>query len=80
MIDVKKHFLVPECEIISEKEKEELFKKYGKSLKRYPKIFSTDPLVRAIGAKVGDIIKIYRKEPHLKKTKTIYYRVVVEAK
>lgn len=80
MVDIKKHFLVPECEIISEEEKNALFKKYGKSLKLYPKIFSTDPLVKALGAKEGDIIKFYRKEPHLKKIKSIYYRVVVKGK
>jgi len=75
-----KHELIPQCEIISEEEKKILMEKYGSNLKKYPKILVSDPMAKALGAKVGDIIKIYRKEPHLKKGYVIYYRVVVEEK
>ncbi|HDH91377.1 MAG TPA: DNA-directed RNA polymerase subunit H, partial [Candidatus Aenigmarchaeota archaeon] len=68
---------VPKHEIISEKEREELIKKYGiTSLKQLPRIFTSDPVVKAIGAKPGDIIKITRKSPTA--GETVYYRVVIK--
>lgn len=71
------HELVPKHEIISEKEKEEVIRRYGiTSLKQLPRIFTSDPVVRALGAKVGDIIKITRKSPT--SGETVYYRVVVK--
>jgi len=71
------HELVPKHEIISEKEREELIKKYGiTSLKQLPRIFTSDPVVKAIGAKPGDIIKITRKSPTA--GETVYYRVVIK--
>ena len=74
-VDVSKHELVPKHEIISAKEKEELIKKYG-SLKNFPRIYSTDPQVKLLNAKPGDVIKITR---HNDVTgESIYYRVVVE--
>jgi DNA-directed RNA polymerase subunit H (RpoH/RPB5) len=74
-IDVSKHELVPRHEIVDEKEKEELIKKYG-SLKHFPKIYSSDPQVKIIGAKPGDLIKIIRKNEVT--GESVYYRVVVE--
>ncbi len=75
-VNILEHELVPKHEIISEKEKEELLKKYGiKSLRQLPRILSSDPVVKAIGAKVGDIIKITRKSPTA--GEAVYYRIVV---
>lgn len=76
-IDILKHELVPPHIILSEEEKEEVMKKYKvKNLKQFPRILSSDPVVKALGGKPGDLIKIIRKS----KTagETIYYRVVVE--
>jgi DNA-directed RNA polymerase subunit H len=75
-IDILKHKLVPKHEILSEREKEELLAKYGITLKQLPRIFSTDPVVKLIGAKVGDVIKITRKDDVF--GKSIYYRVVIK--
>ncbi|MEM5830241.1 MAG: DNA-directed RNA polymerase subunit RpoH/Rpb5 C-terminal domain-containing protein [Candidatus Aenigmatarchaeota archaeon] len=69
------HFLSPKYSILSEEEKEELLKKYGAKLHQLPKILVTDPVVKALGAKVGDVIKIERD---ILGIKSIYYRVVVE--
>ncbi|MEM5828324.1 MAG: DNA-directed RNA polymerase subunit RpoH/Rpb5 C-terminal domain-containing protein [Candidatus Aenigmatarchaeota archaeon] len=69
------HFLSPKYSILSEEEKEELLKKYGAKLSQLPKILVTDPVVKALGAKVGDVIKIERD---ILGIKSIYYRVVVE--
>ncbi len=74
-IDITKHFLVPKHRILSQKEKEELLKKYGVKESQLPKILASDPMVKAIGAKPGDIIEIER---NLFGKKSIYYRVVVE--
>lgn len=75
-IDILKHELVPEHIILSEEEKEELLKRYNISLHQLPKILVNDPVVKAIGAKEGDVIKIIRKSPVA--GKAVYYRVVVK--
>ncbi|OYT42154.1 MAG: DNA-directed RNA polymerase subunit H [Candidatus Aenigmarchaeota archaeon ex4484_224] len=75
-IDVSKSELVPKHRVLSEKEKEELLKKYRVTLKQLPRILSSDPMVKLLNAKIGDIIEIERKSPLGGKVK--YYRVVVK--
>jgi len=70
--------LVPKHEILSKKEVEELLKKYNVTKDKLPKILITDPAVKAIGAKVGDVIKIERESPTA--GKSYYYRVVVSSR
>jgi len=72
---VLNHFLAAKYSILSEEEKEQLLKKYGVKITQLPKIFADDPIVKAIGAKVGDVIKIERE---ILGMKSIYYRVVIE--
>ena len=69
------HVLVPKHEILSEEEKEALLKKYGIKEKHLPKILTTDPVVKEIGAKPGDVLKITRE---FRGKKSVYYRIVVE--
>jgi|YNPNPStandDraft_1061719.scaffolds.fasta_scaffold00214_10 DNA-directed RNA polymerase subunit H len=71
------HVLVPEHIILSEKEKEELFRRYNIKPDQLPKILNNDPAVVAIGAKPGDIVKIIRKSQTAKKS--VAYRFVVES-
>jgi len=71
------HDLVPLHEIISEKEKTELLKKYNIEPNRLPKILSTDPVSISIGAKPGQIVKIIRNSHTAKEA--IAYRFVVES-
>ena|GEM_PF-462276 len=73
--DILKHELVPEHEIISKKDADEVLNKYNITKGQLPKIFSTDPVVKMIKAETGDILKITRNS----KTagKSIFYRVVV---
>jgi len=75
-LNIEKHELVPKHVILSEKEKEELLKKYGIELGQLPRILTSDPMVKLLNAKVGDVIKIIRKSPTA--GETIYYRVVVK--
>ncbi|MEM2263998.1 MAG: DNA-directed RNA polymerase subunit RpoH/Rpb5 C-terminal domain-containing protein, partial [Nitrososphaerota archaeon] len=53
-----------------------LLKKYNITPSQLPSILISDPVVKAIGAKVGDIIKITR--PSETSGTSIYYRCVVK--
>ena len=76
-IDILKHELVPVHIVLSEEEKKEVMKKYKvENLKQFPRILTSDPVVKALGAKPGDLIKIIRKSGTA--GESIYYRVVVE--
>jgi len=76
VFDIFEHDLVPLHEILTEKEKTQLLEKYKVKPYQIPQIKSTDPAVKAIGAKPGDILRIIRKS----KTagRHISYRYVVE--
>ncbi len=69
------HVLVPKHRILSEEEKRSLLEKFNISEVQLPKILSTDPAVKALGAKPGDVIEIERPSPTA--GKTLYYRLVV---
>ncbi len=75
-IDILKNKYVPRHIILSKEEVDELLKKYHAKLEQLPKIRSTDPVIRAIGAKPGDVIKIIRESETAGTTE--YYRMVVE--
>ncbi|MFH0830340.1 MAG: DNA-directed RNA polymerase subunit H [Candidatus Aenigmatarchaeota archaeon] len=75
-IAVLKHHLVPEHVILNEQEIAEIMKKYNITVQQLPKIFSTDPAVKAIGAKEGQVLKITRNSPTA--GTAVYYRIVVK--
>ncbi|BFI73463.1 DNA-directed RNA polymerase subunit H (EC 2.7.7.6) [Nanoarchaeota archaeon] len=75
-IDITKHYLVPKHELLSEEEKQELLKKYNIRLSDLPRIKISDPAIKNLGAKPGDIVKIIRNSPTA--GESVYYRVVVE--
>jgi len=74
-IDIFQSSLVPKHEILDEDEKNKLMEKYGVTIKQLPKIKLSDPAVKSIGAKKGDIIKIRRKSPT--SNDYLYYRIVI---
>jgi DNA-directed RNA polymerase subunit H (RpoH/RPB5) len=74
--DILKHELVPEHVILEEKEKKELLEKLKITIINLPKILTNDPVVKTIGAKEGDVLKIIR--PSATAGTSIYYRVVVK--
>jgi len=73
--NILNHVLVPKHKILSEEEKEKLLTELNISPKQLPKISVNDPAAKAIGAKVGDIVKIIRKSQTA--GTAIYYRLVI---
>jgi DNA-directed RNA polymerase subunit H len=74
-IDIFESNLVPKHEILDEDEKNKLLVKYNVTPKQLPKIKLSDPAVKTIGAKKGDVIKISRNSPT--SNDYLYYRIVV---
>jgi DNA-directed RNA polymerase subunit H len=74
--NVLNHQFVSEHELITSEEAKELLMKYHSKPYQLPYIKMTDPAVKALGAKPGDIIKIIRKSPTADEADT--YRFVVE--
>lgn len=75
---VLKHELVPKHIILNEDEKKEILEKLKIKSEQLPKITTSDPVVKEMGAKEGDILKIIRKSPVAGVTE--YYRIVVKKK
>lgn len=70
------HELVPEHIILSEKEADEILEMYGITKVQLPKIKTSDPISKEIGAKVGDVIKVIRKSQTA--GECIAYRLVIK--
>ncbi|XES78674.1 MAG: DNA-directed RNA polymerase subunit H [Candidatus Bathyarchaeia archaeon] len=76
VFDIFEHALVPRHEILPKKERERLLEHLKVKPYQMPQITSTDPAVKAIGAKPGDVLKIIRKSSTA--GEHIAYRYVVE--
>jgi len=74
--DIFEHKLVPKHEILTEQEKQEIIAKYKVPSYQLPQIKASDPAVKAIDAKPGDILRIIRKSTTA--GEHIAYRYVVE--
>lgn len=74
-VDIFASDLVPEHEIMSGEEKAELLDKLNISLRQLPRIREEDPVVKVLGAKKGDVLRITRKSDV--GSDYYYYRVVV---
>jgi len=78
MVDSKlilEHELVPEHVIMKKEEVQLVLQKYGISKEQLPMILATDPVVIAIEAEKGDVLKITRDSETA--GKALYYRVVI---
>ena len=76
VFDIFEHALVPRHEILAEKEANQLLELYKIKPYQMPQIKSTDPAVKAIGAKPGNILRIIRKSSTA--GEHIAYRYVVQ--
>ena len=68
------HTLVPKHEIMKKKEVDDLLKSLDLKKELLPKINESDPVVEAIGAKKGDVLKITRDS--LTAGEAVSYRIV----
>ncbi len=60
-INIQDHMLVPNHEIMSEDEISEEFSNVDYDYKDLPKIRPDDPVVKAIGAEPGNVLRITRE-------------------
>ncbi len=74
--DIFEHHLVPKHEILSLEEKDKVLEQFRVEAYQLPRIRTTDPIVRVVGAKPGDLIKITRKSQTA--GEYVSYRYVVE--
>ncbi|MEM3162588.1 MAG: DNA-directed RNA polymerase subunit H [Candidatus Bathyarchaeia archaeon] len=74
--DIFSHVLVPKHEILTPEEREKVLAQYRVQPYQLPQIKASDPAVKAIGAKPGDILRITRQSPTA--GVHIAYRYVVE--
>jgi DNA-directed RNA polymerase subunit H len=70
------HQFVPKHELLSRKEAEELMEGFHIRPHQLPYIRTTDPAAQALGAKIGDILRITRKSATA--GEVVVYRYVVE--
>lgn len=75
LINLIDHDLVPEHEILSKEECDELLENYNAKKRNLPKILKTDPVARYYNMKPGDICKIIR--PSEQSGFVAFYRLVV---
>ena len=76
-INILEHNLVPKFRILSDGDKAEMLAKFKITESNLPKIFDSDPVVKTIEAKAGDVLEIIRESEVA--GETTYYRYVVEA-
>ncbi|MDD1701994.1 MAG: DNA-directed RNA polymerase subunit H [Methanoregula sp.] len=60
-LNVLNHVMVPDHQLMSEEEVSALLSRYHITTEQLPKVYHDDPAVKAIGAKVDDVIRIIRK-------------------
>lgn len=74
-IDIFLSSLVPKQEILPEDEKKILLEKLHITESQLPKVMSSDPAVKILGAKKGEVLKISRKSQTA--GDCVYYRIVI---
>ena len=75
-LDVRRHVHVPKHEILSAEQAKEVLGQFKVTPNKLPLIKVSDPVVKAIEAKPGQILRITRDSPTA--GKAIVYRYVVE--
>lgn len=73
---VPDHIYVPKHEIMTKKEAKEVLERFHTKPTEMPLIYVTDPAIKGLGVKPGDMIKITRKSGTA--GESVYCRYVVE--
>lgn len=68
---------MPKHEVLDESETKRLLETYNITKNELPKIKKTDPAIKKLDAKVGDVIKITRDSFTVTEGGAVYYRVVI---
>ena len=74
--DVMSHRLVPKHVLLTPDEAQKVLGELNIRKEQLPKIYMKDPCAKAIGAKVGDVVKITRES--LTAGSSIAYRLVID--
>ncbi|NIR86318.1 DNA-directed RNA polymerase subunit H [Candidatus Bathyarchaeota archaeon] len=74
--DIFEHELVPKHELLQLEERQKVLAEYRVQPYQLPRITTSDPAAKVIGAKPGDIVRIIRKSPTA--GEYVSYRYVVE--
>lgn len=74
--NIFEHVLVPKHEVVNAQEREKVLSEYRVQPYQLPRLKTSDPAAKAIGAKPGDIVRIVRDSPTAGKYSS--YRYVVE--
>jgi len=61
VVNVFVHELVPKHEVLNKREVDEVLHKYHLKPHQLPYVKLSDPAVAALGAKLGDIVRVERK-------------------
>ncbi len=75
-VSILEHELVPLHEVMTEQEVTELLKRYKIRKEQLPKIKISDPVIKEIKAKEGDVVKITRNSRTAEKF--LSYRLVTK--
>jgi DNA-directed RNA polymerase subunit H len=75
---VSTHFLIPKHELLTKEEASQVVARFNASPAQFPYIQSTDSIVKEIGAKPGDFVRITRTSETA--GTSVYYRYVVESR
>lgn len=73
--NILEHELIPKAEIVPKEEVKKILKQLNAMPWQLPWIRASDPLARSLGAKPGNVIKIYRKS--VTAGEIIVYRYVI---
>ena len=73
---VSTHFLIPKHELLTREEAEQVKARFNATSSQFPYIQSTDSIVKEIGAKPGDFVRITRRSETA--GTSVHYRYVVE--
>ncbi len=74
-IQIVEHQFIPRHERVSEEEVQNLLKDYSIKKSQLPKVEKSDPAIRHLEPKRGDVVKITRVSPTA--GRAVYYRVII---